>query len=232
MNRYVRIMGIILFSTWVWNIQAQTASAFTKHWKMGVNASTGSCDITGAESTRYWKDNTGGALGVNAYYWHTPSLNVKAGLSWQYFTSKQVIYHPYPYVMNVDYMLQTMASRVSLGCDKSFLYNPELGTTLLAGLGLYTDLILDAKAEKNINYITQTVNDNVDVGDSFPVAIPGAYLNLGFQHQSVRFELFYWHDLRSFSLPTVPMGSEKRNCIGVNGTMFLPDSILKHFTNQ
>lgn len=167
------------------------------------------------ETGRFWKSKGNSTFGVNLIYPATENIQLRSGISGQAFYAKRVVVHPYPYVMDMDVNLSTYAIRAMLIGDWVFPKKEEK-TEKFFGIGMYTDLMLDAKARIWQHYLTHTPYEVVDLKDSFDTFIPGIILCTGHQFTKVRVELRYTLDLARFSIPGNGVGKQRRSTIGLN----------------
>lgn len=222
MKAFVIILLSILFCAGLGDLRAQgmTDSEFEQTGRLEAELAVGVGMGIDARSNDHWRSEPAVGLGLNYGYSVLPDISLRAGLSEQFFSSQRRIEHPYPYVMDMQTIVETFAARFFAGGDWIFLH-PPTGHSAFLGLGLYTDLIHQANAYNSLYYISETERTRVDMRDSFSDPVPGLQLSLGLVGTNGKIEFRYWEDVRSFRIPDVPIGKQRRSGFALCGTIFL-----------
>lgn len=162
----------------------------------------------------HWRSEPSLGVGANLTYPLSQKWSARAGLSGEFYSSSRKVEHPYPYVMDMRATLQTASTRLTAGIERE-LGTSEKGNRLLVGAALYGDIIHSASLRNKLFHVSGESRETLDIRDSFQFVTPGVMLNLGISGHTGRIGLRYWEDLRSFSVPGIPMGRQKRAYLGI-----------------
>lgn len=223
MKPFMTAMGLLLCCTWLHNGWAQTETAPTppKSWVIELELTPGLSSAIDMKTGENWDGWFGFGSGLNCCYSPSPRVWLRTGLSQHLVYTHRKVVHPYPYVMNMDLIMTAHSTRLMAGCDYAWHEYDEGRAFLYVGGGLYADVIHSANVEKKLNYVSGTEYDRVDMKHAFPTPVPGFLINLGVQGSTGRLELRHWEDIRTFDVPSVPIGGQRRVFWGVNAALFL-----------
>ena len=168
-----------------------------------------------------WKPQLG--MGLGAHYYHAASQRIwlHAGFSEQFVAAYRMVEHPYPYVMEMKVSTTVNSTRFRAGCDYALHNYKTKNDFLYTGVALYADVVHDSEAYKRLRCVDKYDTEEVGLDDSFAPVVPGLQVCLGTQFSGVRLELRYWEDMKTFRIPTVPIGRQRRTFFGLNGSYVL-----------
>lgn len=188
--------------------------------KLDIEFILGSGKITESNSGDLWSSSAALGLGVNYNYPISSRFQIRGGLSQQMFSSGRRVYNPYPYVMDMDINLLTLAARLSVGTRWHFIQK-ETGHTIFLGASVYMDKVYLARAFNDLHYLDEDDNEVLNLNDSFVDPISGLGLCLGTTGRRGSLELYYWQDLSSSSVERFSIGKLRRSSLGLSGTVFI-----------
>ncbi len=222
MKHFITALGMLLICVGYYG-QAGTilpGSSASKQDGLELEMSLGTGMGIDARSKDRWRAQPAAALGAGYSFKPFSGIRIRAGISEQVFSSTRVVEHPYPYVMDMDMNLTTIATRFIAGGD--WIIQPVArGNSIYLGAAFYTDIVHYAKARNKLFYISQEERETLDLKDSFTDPLPGVQISLGVQGQSGKVELRYWEDLRTFGIPALPMNRQRRSFFGMAGSLFI-----------
>ncbi|MDZ4183239.1 MAG: hypothetical protein U1B83_10240 [Candidatus Cloacimonadaceae bacterium] len=189
-------------------------------WKIDIEHSAESHRPVEVRTGTNWGYGLAAGLGLNYYRALSNKVDLRAGLSEQLTWAFLKLEHPYPYMMNMDVNMYTRATRLLAGVDYKYRRIPQ-NSILFVGGGLYSDILHHAQAQTKRNYISGFQLEEFDMKEHFPALIPGFQIQAGLQGRIAKAELRYWEDIKTFALPTVPVGRQKRSGFGISISIYL-----------
>lgn len=210
--------------------ELEASATIAPNWMLEFEAGLGSASPLDIQSGEMWKMGTAIKWDVNYVRPVSTKLQVHGGIGYQYSYSHRLLHHPLPYMMTMDVVVKAYSFKFMAGADYA-LHRPHNGIPYVyAGGGLYADHVYDAGGNKKIKYVSVSDNQSIDIdmNDSFPVIMPGFQLALGLRTANGRLELSHWQDLKTFSVPGVPMGKQCRLGIGINLAYNIPSPFAKN----
>lgn len=221
MKHFILALFILLFCA---SIHAQAAPSETEAEK----AETSRLDIEinlglgmgiDALSGDRWRSEPATSIGLNYNYSPSPRFQIRGGISEQVFSSTRVVEHPYSYVMEMDFNLVTVSTRFLVGGD--WVYHLSgTGNSSYLGAAFYTDIVHFAEAHNKLFYLFQEERETLNLKDSFSDPVPGIQVSLGLVGHAGRIELRYWEDVRTFTVPGLPMDKQRRSFFGMAGALY------------
>ena len=170
-----------------------------------------------------WRYGLGTSIGVNYNYKPARRFEIRGGISEQVYYSKRLVYHPYPYVMEMDFGLTTIATRFIAGGDWT-MHVSETRLSPYLGAALYADIVHYARARNWLYYLTEGDREKMNLKDSFSNPVPGVQFGLGLRGKTTRIELRYWEDIRTFKVPVNPVNRQRRSYIGISAASYFDKS--------
>lgn len=216
------ILTFLLGCSWLslaW-AQPQDEPWISHPWKIDIELSGEAHRPVDVRTGKNWDSGLSAGLGLNYYRALSARVDLRAGLSEQLTGAHLRLEHPYPYMMNMDVHMYTQATRLVAGVDYKYHQIPK-NSILFVGGGLYGDILHHARAHTSRNYISGSENDEFDMKEHFPALIPGFQIQAGLQGRIAKAELRYWEDIKTFTLPTVPIGRQKRSGFGISISIYL-----------
>lgn len=192
-----------------------------RDWGIDVELPLGLSYAEEVGSGEPWKGSLGTGLGLNFSYAVAPDFWLRTGISQQVgYTNRRVV-HPYPYVMDMDVLLSTQSTRLSARIDYSLEKSLRNAPLIYVGAGVFADIVHWGKAKKKLYYVGDFETDEVNVEDSFSDPVPGFQVFIGTRGRIIRLELIHWQDVKTFDIPTVPIGNQRRTFFGMNVAVYL-----------
>lgn len=222
--KVIRFMLFILlgcsWSSVVW-AQPVEDSLVARPWKLDFDFSSGLCTGVDVQTKDAWKSGFNSAVGLNYYRTLTPELMLRIGISEQFAFTTQRLEHPEPYAMSMNSYLYTQSTRLNACFDYGLpRLRQQIDSNFFVGGGLYGDLLHVARLDTKRYYISGSVADTLHIKDSFPAIVPGYQLQAGIRGRLLKLELRYWEDLKTFTMPTVPVGKQKRTGVVLSLSWF------------
>ncbi len=223
MKTYVAVLSIVFCSLGFGKLWAQhePATGYKTHRMVGLEASPGLGTSINTNNGTRWQPQLGIGLGANYYHSVSSRVWLHSGISEQLCSAYRTVEHPYPYVMIMSLNSVCYSARLRAGADYVFRQIPNLNQSLYIGADLYADVVQGAKVHKRIHYVDESEAEIINFKDSFAPVVPGVQLSLGSQFQNIRVELRYWEDIATYSIPTVPIGRQRRAFYGLNCSILL-----------
>ena len=224
--------NLILGCLFAGSLTAQSQPALAQKPKTAIvfEITPGTGSAIEAKSGIRWKPQVG--LGIGAHIHHSPSQRVwlHAGLSEQFGSAYRLVEHPYPYAMEMRVTTAVNSTRLRAGGDYALIVFDAHNGFLYVGSALFADVVHDATAYKRIRYVNETERETIKIEDYFASVVPGIQFSLGAQFNAVRLELRYWEDLKTYKIPTVPIGRLRRSFVGLNGSIMLTNRLPMVFS--
>ncbi|HQF68014.1 MAG TPA: hypothetical protein PLC91_03620 [Candidatus Cloacimonadota bacterium] len=161
-----------------------------------------------------WKYGLATGIGVNYNYKPARRFEIRGGISEQVYYSKRLVCHPYPYVMEMDFGLTTIATRLIAGGDWT-MHVSETRLSPYLGAAFYADIVHYARSNNKLYYLMQEGQEKMNLKDSFSNPVPGVQLGLGLRGKTTRIELRCWGDILTFKVPVQPVNKQRRSYIGI-----------------
>lgn len=222
MKPFFVILGIMILCMGISGLRSESfpASANDVIWMWEFECGILTAFPHDVQTGETWDSGGGFLIGLNYARPVSSKLQLRGGISHQNSSAFWRLHHPLPYVMYMDVHTHVYALKFDARANYD-IYKPRQGKGLVyVGAGLYGDVAYNIWGSKLSDFASGYEYAKLDMSDSFPLIMPGAQIAIGLRMPNSRLELRHWQDLKTHTLPGVPVGRQKRSGFGLTWSLF------------